>query len=106
MTTSAASLLTTTQDAGRSDEAAEGNKAETSRESDKRLWWIALPVILVASAAAIFLKFRSKKVHEHTEIMETGTENASFQSRPESAKDGVMLLGMKASGGDDHAAGR
>lgn len=28
--------------------------------------------------------------------------SASFQSRPESAKDGVMLLGVKASGGDEN----
>lgn len=27
--------------------------------------------------------------------------SASFQSRPESAKDGVMLLNVKASGGDE-----
>lgn len=34
--------------------------------SDKRLWWILLPALLVAGAGAIYLKFRSKKVHEHT----------------------------------------
>ncbi|KAM9835009.1 uncharacterized protein ACBT44_015263 isoform 3-T10 [Syngnathus typhle] len=72
--------------------------------SDKRLWWIVLPVLLAASAAVIvILKFKCKKIHEHTETSDTGTENASFQSRPESTKDGVMLLAVKSSGGQDHA---
>ncbi|XP_056884459.1 mucin-5AC-like isoform X12 [Takifugu flavidus] len=75
-------------------------------QPDKQLWWILLPGLLVAAAAAIYLKFRSKKVHGQTEIMETGMENASFQSRPESAKDGVMLLGVKSSAGDENAAAR
>lgn len=34
--------------------------------SDKQLWWLVLPGLLVAAAAAIYLRFRSKKVHEHT----------------------------------------
>ncbi|XP_028420542.1 HAM34 protein-like isoform X2 [Perca flavescens] len=73
---------------------------EVSPKTDKRLWWIALPALLVGAAAAIVLKFKSKKIHDHTETIDTGTENASFQSRPESTKDGVMLLGVKSSDGD------
>ncbi|XP_061619698.1 mucin-7-like isoform X2 [Phyllopteryx taeniolatus] len=72
--------------------------------TDKRLWWIVLPVLLVASAAFIILKFKCKKIHDHTETFDTGTENASFQSRPESTKDGVMLLGVKSSDGEENAA--
>ncbi|XP_077598272.1 uncharacterized protein LOC144213602 isoform X2 [Stigmatopora nigra] len=75
-----------------------------SAKADKRLWWILLPVLLAASAAAIILRFKCKKVHDHTETMDAGTENASFQSRPESTKDGVMLLGVKSSGGEENAA--
>ncbi|XP_037539861.1 mucin-2 [Nematolebias whitei] len=71
--------------------------------SDKRLWWILLPAVLVVGAVAIVFKFKSKKVHDHTETLDTGTENASFQSRPESTKDGVMLLGVKSSGGEENA---
>ncbi|XP_026209123.1 mucin-5AC-like isoform X2 [Anabas testudineus] len=74
--------------------------------SDKRLWWILLPVVLLGTAAALILKFKCKKVHDHTETIDIGTENASFQSRPESAKDGVMLLGVKSSGGEENAAAR
>ncbi|XP_032439272.1 putative protein TPRXL isoform X3 [Xiphophorus hellerii] len=74
--------------------------------SDKRLWWLLLPAGLVAGVAALFLKFKSKKIHDHTETIDTGTENASFQSRPESSKDGVMLLGVKSSGGEENAAAR
>ncbi|PWA27091.1 hypothetical protein CCH79_00011649, partial [Gambusia affinis] len=70
--------------------------------SDKRLWWLLLPAALVAGVAAFFLKLKSKKVHDHTETIDTGTENASFQSRPESSKDGVMLLGVKSSGGEEN----
>ncbi|KAM4714295.1 uncharacterized protein FYW61_019321 isoform 2-T2 [Anableps anableps] len=72
--------------------------------ADKRLWWILLPASLVVGVAALFFKFKSKKVHDHTETIDTGTENASFQSRPESSKDGVMLLGVKSSGGEENAA--
>ncbi|XP_039679130.1 endochitinase A-like isoform X2 [Perca fluviatilis] len=71
-----------------------------SPKADKRLWWIVLPALLVGAAAAIVLKFKCKKIHDHTETIDTGTENASFQSRPESTKDGVMLLGVKSSDGD------
>ncbi|XP_060887072.1 mucin-2-like [Labrus mixtus] len=76
------------------------------KKSDNRLWWILLPVFLVGAAAAIVLNFKCKKLHDHTETIDTGTENASFQSRPESTKDGVMLLGVKSSGGEENAAAR
>ncbi|XP_004079729.1 mucin-5AC [Oryzias latipes] len=74
--------------------------------ADRRLWWLVLPAVVIVGAAGIFFKFKSKKVHHHTETIDTGTENASFQSRPESSKDGVMLLGVKSSGGEEHAAAR
>ncbi|XP_049424057.1 mucin-7-like [Epinephelus fuscoguttatus] len=83
-----------------------GTEEKAPPKSDKRLWWILLPVILVGAAAAIVLKFKCKKIHDHTETIDTGTENASFQSRPESTKDGVMLLGVKSSGGEENAAAR
>ncbi|XP_033507504.1 uncharacterized protein LOC117272634 isoform X2 [Epinephelus lanceolatus] len=82
---------------------AEKNK---DKSADKRLWWILLPVVLVGAAVAIVFKFKCKKIHDHTETIDTGTENASFQSRPESTKDGVMLLGVKSSGGEENAAAR
>uniref|UniRef100_A0A1A7XMR6 Uncharacterized protein n=2 Tax=Iconisemion striatum TaxID=60296 RepID=A0A1A7XMR6_9TELE len=72
--------------------------------ADKRLWWIVLPALLVVGVIAIVFKFKSKKVHDHSETIDTGTENASFQSRPESTKDGVMLLGVKSSGAEENAA--
>ncbi|KAI4808602.1 hypothetical protein KUCAC02_000656, partial [Chaenocephalus aceratus] len=78
------------------------NPNTTVENPDKRLWWIVLPVLLVAAAAFILLKFQCKKIHDHTETIDTGNENASFQSRPESTKDGVMLLGVKSSGGDEN----
>ncbi|AWP00929.1 putative cell wall integrity and stress response component 2-like [Scophthalmus maximus] len=78
-----------------------GGEENEPHKSDKRLWWILLPVLLVGAAAAIVLKFKSKKLNDHTETIDTGTENASFQSRPESTKDGVMLLGVKSSGGEE-----
>ncbi|XP_049923810.1 uncharacterized protein LOC126404561 [Epinephelus moara] len=83
-----------------------GTEEKAPPKSDKRLWWILLPVVLVGAAAAIFLRFKCKKIHNHTETIDTGTENASFQSRPESTKDGVMLLGVKSSGGEENAAAR
>ncbi|XP_075891476.1 uncharacterized protein LOC142894166 [Nelusetta ayraudi] len=82
-----------------------GNEKETPK-SDKRLWWILLPALLGATAAVLYLKFKSKKVHDDTETMDTGTENASFHNRPESSKDGVMLLGVKSSGGEENATAR
>ncbi|XP_011618281.2 flocculation protein FLO11-like isoform X4 [Takifugu rubripes] len=95
---------TPTTDSGAGSQTGSDRK---TAQSDKQLWWILLPALLVvAAAAAIYLKFRSKKVHGQTEIMDTGMENASFQSRPESAKDGVMLLGVKSSAGDENAAAR
>ncbi|XP_075968571.1 uncharacterized protein LOC142971793 [Anarhichas minor] len=82
-----------------------GNDKEPSKRSDKRLWWwIVLPVVLIG--AAILLKFKCKKMHDHSETINAGAENASFQSRPESSKDGVMLLGVKSSGGEENASAR
>ncbi|XP_028285637.1 mucin-5B-like isoform X2 [Parambassis ranga] len=83
-----------------------GSDEKTPPKSDKRLWWILLPALLVLGVLAIVLNFKCKKVHDHTETIDTGTENASFQSRPESTKDGVMLLGVKSSGGEENAAAR
>ncbi|XP_034531884.1 uncharacterized protein KIAA0754-like [Notolabrus celidotus] len=83
-----------------------GSEEKEAPKSDKNLWWIVLPSLLVAAAAAMVAKFKCKKVHDHTETIDTGTENASFQSRPESTKDGVMLLGVKSSGGEENAAAR
>ncbi|XP_063756751.1 mucin-2-like isoform X11 [Eleginops maclovinus] len=80
------------------------NKINETQE--KRWWWIVLPVLLVAAAAFIVFKYKCKKIHDHTETIDIGTENASFQSRPESTKDGVMLLGVRSSGGDENAAAR
>lgn len=34
--------------------------------SDKRLWWILLPALLGATAAILYLKFKSKKIHTDT----------------------------------------
>lgn len=65
-----------------------------------------MPVLLVAFALIIVLRFKCKKVADHTDTIDTGTENASFQSRPESTKDGVMLLGVKSSGAEENAAAR
>ncbi|XP_014062173.1 putative GPI-anchored protein pfl2 [Salmo salar] len=93
----------TGQDAGQK---AEGEETETPK-SDKNLLWILLPVLAVVGAAVVFLlKSKCMKDHDHTEITDNGTENASFQSRPDNAKDGVMLLGVKSSGGEDNAAAR
>lgn len=84
-----------------------GSEDKEPPKSDKKLWWIVLPVLGVVVAASIFiLKFKCRKVHDHTETLDSGTENASFQSRPESTKDGVMLLGVKSSGGEENAAAR
>ncbi|XP_037613900.1 flocculation protein FLO11-like isoform X2 [Sebastes umbrosus] len=83
-----------------------GNDEKVPPKSDKRLWWIVLPALLVAGAAAIVLKFKCKKMHDHTETIDNGTENASFQSRTETSKDGVMLLGVKSSAGEQNAAAR
>lgn len=111
-----------------------------------------LPALVVAGAGAIYLKFRSKKVHgqtgrshfkmaaagpiaavtrllllpqrswkrerrskcglccvavkgavpSHTLPPPAAPRSASFQSRPESTKDGVMLLGVKSAAGDEN----
>ncbi|XP_038851381.1 uncharacterized protein LOC120049217 isoform X5 [Salvelinus namaycush] len=93
----------TGQDAGQQ---AGGEETETPK-SDKNLLWIILPVLAVVGAAVVvLLKSKCMKDHDHTEITDNGTENASFQSRPDNAKDGVMLLGVKSSGGEDNAAAR
>ncbi|XP_021433786.2 uncharacterized protein PB18E9.04c isoform X1 [Oncorhynchus mykiss] len=79
----------------------------TDQDVDKNLLWILLPVLaLVGAAVVVLLKSKCMKDHDHTEITDNGTENASFQSRPDNAKDGVMLLGVKSSGGEDNAAAR
>ncbi|KAM9335968.1 uncharacterized protein ABDE67_020970 isoform 2-T2 [Symphorus nematophorus] len=101
---------TPTPTPGKSDQSTDsqtGSDNEVANEPGKGLWWILLPVlVLTAVATAIVLKFKCKKVHNHTETIDTGTENASFQSRPESTKDGVMLLGVKSSGGEENASAR
>ncbi|XP_067117997.1 uncharacterized protein [Osmerus mordax] len=74
---------------------------------DKTLLWVLLPVLGVVVAAVIFfLKFKCMKVHDHTEMNDQEHENASYQSRPDSSKDGVMLLGVKSSGGEVNAVAR
>ncbi|XP_056299080.1 mucin-7-like [Pseudoliparis swirei] len=83
-----------------------GTDGKVPPKSDKRLWWILLPVLLVGAAATIVLKSKCKKIHDHSETIDTGTENASFQSRPESTKDGVMLLGVKSAAAEETAAAR
>ncbi|XP_003452435.2 eukaryotic translation initiation factor 4 gamma [Oreochromis niloticus] len=84
-----------------------GSQAGQTKEksADKKLWWLVLPAILAVAAIAIVLKFKSKKVHNPTETVDTGTENASFQ-RADNSKDGVMLLGVKSSGGEENAEAR
>ncbi|XP_062372540.1 mucin-2-like [Sardina pilchardus] len=75
-------------------------------ETDRKILWILLPVLGVLVAGVIFvLKFKCMKVQGHAEPTENGTENASFQ-RSDSNKDGVMLLGVKSSGGEENAAAR
>ncbi|XP_062305741.1 mucin-2-like isoform X3 [Osmerus eperlanus] len=74
---------------------------------DKTLLWVLLPVLGVVVVAVIFfLKFKCMKVHDHTEMNDQEHENASYQSRPDSSKDGVMLLGVKSSGGEVNAVAR
>lgn len=84
-----------------------GSQAGQTKEksADKKLWWLVLPAILAVAAIAIVLKFKSKKVHNPTETVDTGTENASFQ-RADNSKDGVMLLGVKSSGGEENVEAR
>ncbi|XP_036407380.1 flocculation protein FLO11-like isoform X2 [Megalops cyprinoides] len=81
---------------------------EDQPKSDKKMLWILLPVLGVLVAAVIFvLKSKCMKGSSHSDAAENGTENASFQSRSDCNKDGVMLLGVKtSSGGEDNAAAR
>ncbi|KAK9972110.1 hypothetical protein ABG768_025440 [Culter alburnus] len=82
-----------------------GDKAMLA-SSEKKYLWILVPVLFVALAAMIYLKFKGKKVQSRPEMADIGTENASFQ-RTDSNKDGVMLLGVsKTSVGEDNAAAR
>ncbi|XP_029609568.1 mucin-5AC isoform X2 [Salmo trutta] len=75
-----------------------GDEEPETPKSNKKMLWILLPVLGVVVAAVIFVfKFKCMKVHDHTEAIDNGTENASFQSRSDSTKDGVMLLGVKSS---------
>ncbi|XP_014011242.1 mucin-5AC isoform X2 [Salmo salar] len=75
-----------------------GDEEPETPKSNKKMLWILLPVLGVVVAAVIFIfKFKCMKVHDHTEAIDNGTENASFQSRSDSTKDGVMLLGVKSS---------
>ncbi|XP_055012686.1 mucin-2-like isoform X2 [Boleophthalmus pectinirostris] len=73
---------------------------------DNRLWWIVLPTLVAVAVILMVLRFKCKKVADHADTIDTGTENASFQSRPESTKDGVMLLGVKSSGAEENVAAR
>ncbi|CDQ62415.1 unnamed protein product [Oncorhynchus mykiss] len=76
-----------------------GDEEPETPKSNKNMLWILLPVLgVVVAAVIVFFKFKSMKVHDHTEAIDNGTENASFQSRSDSTKDGVMLLGVKSSG--------
>ncbi|XP_029522820.1 uncharacterized protein LOC115133566 isoform X4 [Oncorhynchus nerka] len=99
-----------TKDNGSEDENTDQDKVKDNKNTDhvdKNLLWILLPVLaLVGAAVVVLLKSKCMKDHDHTEITDNGTENASFQSRPDNAKDGVMLLGVKSSGGEDNAAAR
>ncbi|KAM9400288.1 uncharacterized protein ACWYII_030267 isoform 4-T4 [Salvelinus alpinus] len=75
-----------------------GEEEPETPKSNKKMLWILLPVLGVVMAAVIFVfKFKCMKLHDHTEAIDNGTENASFQSRSDSTKDGVMLLGVKSS---------
>ncbi|XP_041841006.1 flocculation protein FLO11-like isoform X2 [Melanotaenia boesemani] len=82
-----------------------GAAAQTAGNS---LWSLMVLVVVAAVVAGVAMccKFKSKKVHSHTETIDTGTENASFQNRPEGSKDSVMLVGVKSSGGEENASAR
>ncbi|KAI1888313.1 hypothetical protein AGOR_G00183730 [Albula goreensis] len=82
-----------------------GQKDETPKQ-DKNMLWILLPVVVILVAGIICVLKKCNKVNTHTDTAENGTENASFQSRSDSNKDGVMLLGVKTSAGEDNAAAR
>lgn len=49
---------------------------------DKRLWWLVLLAILPLAGAAVYRRFRSKKLHDHTgrrslRVAAVGLENAT-----------------------------
>ncbi|XP_072553786.1 uncharacterized protein [Paramormyrops kingsleyae] len=71
------------------------------------LWAFLLLPVIAAAVGIYYWRSKVSKSHSHPgDTTDNGMENASFQSRPESLKDGVMLLGVKTSGTDDSAAGR
>ncbi|XP_018615257.1 uncharacterized protein LOC108938810 isoform X2 [Scleropages formosus] len=83
-----------------------GGTKEPVQASDKRMLWCLVPVLgIVVAALAYGFKSKLRKGPTYPDTTENGTENASYQSRPENSKDGVMLLGVK-SGGEDNAAAR
>ncbi|KAJ8262547.1 hypothetical protein GJAV_G00167640 [Gymnothorax javanicus] len=84
----------------------EGKPGGPSASPDKKMLWILLPVLMVLVAGVIFVLKKYTKGHAHTDTTENGMENASFQSRSDSNKDGVMLLGVKTSAGEENAAAR
>ncbi|KAK2863238.1 hypothetical protein Q5P01_002771 [Channa striata] len=94
------------KDSGSGSQTGSDKKDPAKSDSNKKLWWILLPALLVAGALAMVLKMKFNKGHDHTGTLDNGTENASFQSRPESSRDGVMLLGVRSSGGEENAAGK
>ncbi|KAJ8008228.1 hypothetical protein DPEC_G00102630 [Dallia pectoralis] len=76
-------------------------------DKDSNWMWISLGSVGLAGLAGVagIKIFRNRStIHDHTDVTDNGTENASFQSRPESSKDGVQLIGVKSS--DENAAAR
>ncbi|KAL7876102.1 hypothetical protein AOLI_G00110650 [Acnodon oligacanthus] len=71
-------------------------------ESNAKYWWLLL---LVGVVVGVLIYVKHKKKNPRAETTDSGTENASFQ-RTESNKDGVMLLGVKSSGGEENAAAK
>ncbi|XP_036452860.1 cell wall protein DAN4-like isoform X2 [Colossoma macropomum] len=71
--------------------------------SDKNYYWLLLLVGVAGIGTVMY--FKCCKTRRHAETTDSGTENASFQ-RTESNKDGVMLLGVKSSGGAENAAAK
>ncbi|XP_072553793.1 uncharacterized protein [Paramormyrops kingsleyae] len=112
-TTSSTGKLTSTpiggqQENGETKQKNEGDPKGFLHSKHKNSLWAFLLLPVIAAAVGIYY-WRSKvsKSHSHPgDTTDNGMENASFQSRPESLKDGVMLLGVKTSGTDDSAAGR
>ncbi|XP_072553806.1 uncharacterized protein [Paramormyrops kingsleyae] len=96
------------QENGETKQKNEGDPKGFLHSKHKNSLWAFLLLPVIAAAVGIYY-WRSKvsKSHSHPgDTTDNGMENASFQSRPESLKDGVMLLGVKTSGTDDSAAGR